>query len=105
MAAFSIADQLMSQDSIEKAVEVLRNGGVVTCPTEGVFGLSCLPADAAAVQRLLDIKQREASKGLILIAVLNFGLAYIPSGRGALIFSTAPLLTMLLAQFECRAIC
>jgi len=33
----------------------------------------------------------------ILIAVLNFGLKYIPSGRGALIFSTAPLLTMLLA--------
>ena len=73
MAAFSVADNPMSpdsisQDSIEKAVEVLRNGGVVTCPTEGVFGLSCLPADAAAVQRLLDIKQREASKGLILIA-------------------------------------
>lgn len=58
----------MFQESIKKAAEILRDGGVVTCPTEGVFGLSCLPADATAVQRLLDIKQREASKGLILIA-------------------------------------
>ena len=58
----------MLQESIQKAVEVLHGGGVVTCPTEGVFGLSCLPANAAAVQRLLDIKQRHASKGLILIA-------------------------------------
>jgi drug/metabolite transporter (DMT)-like permease len=33
----------------------------------------------------------------ILIALLNFALQYIPSGRAALIFSTVPLLTMLLA--------
>lgn len=68
MAASTIAANSMSQDTIKKAAEILRNGGVVTCPTEGVFGLSCLPGNAAAVQRLLDIKQREASKGLILIA-------------------------------------
>ena len=33
----------------------------------------------------------------ILIALLNFGLQFIPSGRAALIFATFPLLTMLLA--------
>jgi drug/metabolite transporter (DMT)-like permease len=33
----------------------------------------------------------------ILIALLNIGLAYIPSARAALIFATLPLLTMLLA--------
>jgi drug/metabolite transporter (DMT)-like permease len=35
----------------------------------------------------------------ILIALLNFALQYIPSGRAALIFATVPLLTMLLATF------
>lgn len=54
--------------SIARAVDVLRSDGVITCPTEGVFGLSCLPDSTAAVQRLLDIKQRDAAKGLILIA-------------------------------------
>ncbi|MDX1400319.1 MAG: DMT family transporter [Kiloniellales bacterium] len=34
----------------------------------------------------------------ILVALLNFGLKYIPAGRAALIFATFPLLTMLLAS-------
>jgi len=33
----------------------------------------------------------------ILIALLNYGLHFIPSGRAALIFATFPLLTMLIA--------
>jgi L-threonylcarbamoyladenylate synthase len=52
----------------DKAAEVLQSGGVITYPTEGVFGLGCLPHDTAAVQRLLAIKQRDPSKGLILLA-------------------------------------
>jgi len=52
----------------DNAAEVLRGGGVIAYPTEGVFGLGCLPNKLAAVQRILDIKQRDPSKGLILIA-------------------------------------
>lgn len=52
----------------ERAAEVLRGGGVIAYPTEGVFGLGCLPDKTAAVQRVLEIKQRDSSKGLILIA-------------------------------------
>ncbi len=53
---------------ISRASDVLLAGGVITCPTEGVFGLSCMPDNSAAVLRLLEIKQRDAAKGLILIA-------------------------------------
>ena len=53
---------------ISRAADVLLGGGVITCPTEGVFGLSCMPNDADAINRLLAIKQREPTKGLILIA-------------------------------------
>jgi len=52
----------------DKAARVLRRGGVIAYPTEGVFGLGCLPQDIKAVQRLLEIKQRDPAKGLILIA-------------------------------------
>jgi len=52
----------------DKAAEILHSGGVIAYPTEGVFGLGCLPSDSHAVQRLLAIKQRDPSKGLILIA-------------------------------------
>ncbi len=52
----------------DKASIVLQGGGVIAYPTEGVFGLGCLPEDIDAVKRVLQIKQRDASKGLILIA-------------------------------------
>jgi len=55
----------------DNAAEVLRGGGVIAYPTEGVFGLGCLPNELAAVQRILDIKQRDPSKGLILIAACS----------------------------------
>lgn len=50
------------------AADVLLRGGVIAYPTEGVYGLGCLPDDLPAVQRVLSIKRRDAAKGLILIA-------------------------------------
>ncbi len=50
-----------------QAARVLLGGGVIAYPTEGVFGLGCMPDDDEAVMRLLEIKQRPAHKGLILI--------------------------------------
>jgi L-threonylcarbamoyladenylate synthase len=50
------------------AADVLLGGGVIAYPTEGVFGLGCLPDDIDAVERILRIKRRSPRKGLILIA-------------------------------------
>lgn len=44
------------------------SGGVVAYPTEGVFGLGCLPDDYAAVSRVLAIKKRDPAMGLVVIA-------------------------------------
>lgn len=46
----------------------MRDGKVLAYPTEGVWGLGCLPDNPDAVGRLLDAKQRDPDKGLILIA-------------------------------------
>ncbi len=46
----------------------MRAGKVLAYPTEGVWGLGCLPSYAEAVRRLLDVKKRGPDKGLILIA-------------------------------------
>lgn len=46
----------------------LAQGGLIAYPTESCYGLGCDPANRAAVQRLLRLKQRPQSKGLILIA-------------------------------------
>lgn len=54
--------------SVKQAVEIVGRGGVIAYPTEAVFGLGCDPLNQAAVERLLAIKQRPQSKGLILLA-------------------------------------
>jgi len=53
---------------INRAADVLLGGGIIAYPTEGVFGLGCMPDNPQAVARLLEIKQRDPAKGLILIA-------------------------------------
>ncbi len=53
---------------LRQARTCIRAGGVIGYPTEAVYGLGCDPWQAAAVDRLLQIKQRDISKGLILIA-------------------------------------
>lgn len=56
------------QTTVENAAVIVRAGGVVACPTEAVFGLSCDPGNEQAVMRIISLKNRTLSKGLILIA-------------------------------------
>jgi len=53
---------------LRQASRFISSGGIIAYPTEAVYGLGCDPLDGAAVQRLLDLKNRPVSKGLILIA-------------------------------------
>ena len=53
---------------LQRAARILRSGGVVAYPTEGVFGLGCIPEDFGAVSRILKIKDRDPAMGLVLIA-------------------------------------
>lgn len=73
---------------------MLRAGGVVACPTEAVWGLSCDPFSAGAVQRLLQLKRRPVSKGLILVAAterqLEFLLHDLPAEQRARAASSWP---------------
>ncbi|MFN2288077.1 MAG: L-threonylcarbamoyladenylate synthase [Chromatocurvus sp.] len=59
---------LMIAFRLRLALQALAADGVVACPTEAVWGLSCDPWNVAAVDRLLGMKQRPAHKGLILVA-------------------------------------
>lgn len=59
---------MASSQVINKAARILQSGGVIAYPTEGVYGLGCLPDDFLAVSRILAIKQRDPAMGLVLIA-------------------------------------
>lgn len=58
----------MSHWHIKNAIQVIKQGGIISYPTESVFGLGCNPNDLEAVLQLLEIKQRDISKGLLLVA-------------------------------------
>tara|TARA_B110000902_G_scaffold129872_1_gene151170 strand:- start:3589 stop:4134 length:546 start_codon:yes stop_codon:yes gene_type:complete len=49
-------------------VRLLQQQAVIAYPTESVWGLGCDPDSLPAVEKLLRLKGRSASKGLILIA-------------------------------------
>ncbi len=46
---------------------VLEHDGVVAVPTDTIYGLSCRADRPGALARILDLKGRDASKGLILL--------------------------------------
>lgn len=52
--------------SYQRAVDMLKNGGVVAFPTETVYGLGALATDEAAVQRIFEAKGRPSDNPLIV---------------------------------------
>ena len=54
------------QDEIEKAVSVLRDGGVIAMPTDTLYALTVRARDAAAVRRVFEIKGRNDGKPMPL---------------------------------------
>jgi len=53
--------------AVARIARIVRAGGVVAYPTEGVFGLGCAADDAVAVARILALKGRGAGLGFIVI--------------------------------------
>ena len=73
---------------------MLRLGGVIACPTEAVWGLSCDPGNEHAVARLLQLKSRPVAKGLILVAAnvgqVDFLLAGLSDQQRQTLFDSWP---------------
>ena len=47
---------------IEEIIEVIKNGGVVVCPTDTVYGLLADAANEKAVEKVFKIKKRQKTK-------------------------------------------
>ena len=57
-----------TEKEMKQAIQTIQTGGLLVYPTEAVYGLGCDYRNQTAVNRLLTIKNRDISKGLILIA-------------------------------------
>jgi L-threonylcarbamoyladenylate synthase len=56
----------VSRESLRKAADILRRGGLVAIPTETVYGLAADGLNEAAVARIFEAKQRPHEDPLIL---------------------------------------
>jgi len=65
---------------LQAALSALHSGGVIACPTEAVWGLSCDPDNQSAVTRLLELKNRPLAKGVILVAAAQSQLKFLLAG-------------------------
>ncbi|WP_131539031.1 L-threonylcarbamoyladenylate synthase [Pedobacter nototheniae] len=57
----------MLKEEINKALEVLKAGGVILYPTDTIWGLGCDATNEEAVDKILKIKNRPAEKSLIVL--------------------------------------
>ncbi len=52
------------KEGIEKASQIINDGGIVVFPTDTVYGIGCNPYNKDAVKKIYDIKSRDISKSL-----------------------------------------
>jgi L-threonylcarbamoyladenylate synthase len=59
---------------LNKAIEVLKSGGVILCPTDTVWGLSCDATNAKAVEKLFEIKKRPLNLSMIVLVATDVAI-------------------------------
>lgn len=63
---------------IQKAIEIVKNGGVVLLPTDTVFGMCCRIDNKKALERLFAIKKRDLAQAVpILVSSTNMAKEYV----------------------------
>ncbi|MFC0773301.1 L-threonylcarbamoyladenylate synthase [Terrimonas alba] len=55
------------EKDIEQCLTVLKNGGTILYPTDTVWGIGCDATNAAAVEKIYQIKKRPDSKAMIVL--------------------------------------
>ena len=52
---------------MEKALEILKNGGVILYPTDTIWGIGCDATNVEAINKIFEIKKREKNKSMIIL--------------------------------------
>ncbi len=90
---------MYASDDLKKALEVLRQGGVILYPTDTVWGIGCDATNLEAVKRIYEIKQREDAKSMLVLMenpnMLNSYVREVPEVAWQLIEVTDKPLTII----------
>ena len=57
----------MLKDEVNKAFEILKEGGIILYPTDTIWGIGCDATNTEAVEKVFKIKGRSEAKSLIIL--------------------------------------
>ena len=57
----------MLKNEVNKALEVLKSGGIILYPTDTIWGIGCDATNSVAVEKIIKIKKRAANKSFIVL--------------------------------------
>ena len=55
------------EQEIAEICTILKHGGIICYPTDTIWGLGCDATNSAAVEKLYKIKERDASKSMLIL--------------------------------------
>ena len=69
-------DRVQKDDTFEltesEAAKIIKKGGIIIYPTEGIYGLGCDPLNKSSVENIFKIKGRSKEKSLLYsLQILN----------------------------------
>ena len=63
-------------EDVKRAVQVMRDGGIILYPTDTIWGIGCDASNSAAVRRIFELKQRSDSKSMLSLIDSDAKLGY-----------------------------
>ncbi len=81
------------EKEINKAIEVLRRGGILLYPTDTVWGLGCDATNREAVQRIYDLKRSENKRAMLVLCDSADRVVRYVNKAPAIAFEVAELAT------------
>jgi|LGOV01.1.fsa_nt_gb tRNA threonylcarbamoyl adenosine modification protein (Sua5/YciO/YrdC/YwlC family) len=62
-----VAKEENYQAIINRAIEVIKAGGLIVCPTDTSYGLACDSSNQAAIEKIINVKRRNKKLGVPLL--------------------------------------
>lgn len=85
-------EELLPQ--VEKAIEILKKGGIVAFPTDTIYALGAIASEVAAARRIFEVKQRPLDIALPLLLAseseVDCAVASVPAAARKLMYAFWP---------------
>jgi L-threonylcarbamoyladenylate synthase len=59
-------------EDIKFSLEILKSGGIILYPTDTIWGIGCDACNAAAVQKVFELKKRSDTKSMLVLVDQDF---------------------------------